>query len=302
MKCSKCGRPAVYYRRWEGNYYCADCLMRSVEKQFKQAIRKHSLISKKDRRIAVAVSGGKDSMTLAYLMNRFIKGKEIIPIMINEGISGYRDKTIEKGRKFLESLGLEPAIYSFSDYIGRLDDLVKLGLRQKPCTICATARRHIMNIAAKELGADKLAVGHNLDDEACSVMLNFIKNDSNRFYRLGFMPEPVEGFVTRIKPLRMIPEKEIVIYAELKGFPYYHGSCPYSSDNMRRDILNAINRLERKYPGTKIQIVKFYDSLMEKLARPDPQLNRCRICGEPTSGEICNFCKLKAMIDEIREI
>ncbi len=314
MEC-RCGRKAVYYRRWEGRYYCSACLSRQVEKAFKKAIRENRLIGKSDRKIAVGISGGKDSAVLLTLIARHVKGKEIVPIIIDEGISGYRDRSMEVAKRLCDSLSLEPVVVRFRDYLKDLDELVRMGFREKPCSICGIGRRYLLNIVAKEIKADKLAIGHNLDDEASSILMNVLKNDPGRFWRMGFMAPPRPGFVTRIKPLRMIPEKEIVIYALANSIPYYDGECPYSRDNFRRHVLDMLNEMERKYPGTKIQVVKFYDRLArqkglggipgdgdgegkedrgkEGMERP---IMRCGICGEPSSSRICRFCEIRGRL------
>jgi tRNA(Ile)-lysidine synthase TilS/MesJ len=81
------------------------------------------------------------------------------------------------------------------------------------CACCGALRRSTPNRAARELGASKLAIAHNLDDEVQAVMLNYVRSDLARLHRPESACQPREGFVPRIRPMREIPEKEIVLYA-----------------------------------------------------------------------------------------
>ncbi|MDI6721686.1 MAG: TIGR00269 family protein, partial [Candidatus Aenigmarchaeota archaeon] len=149
---------------------------------------------------------------------------------------------------------------------------------------------------ARELGATKLAVGHNLDDEAQSIMMNFVRGDFSRFHRLGaFSGVRDSRFVPRMKPLRDIPEKEIAAYAMLKGIEFAGEECPYSFDNVRRDMQGLLNDFELKYPGTKQQIASFYDRIKPLLSY-EGNIKECVECGEPSSGETCKACDLLSKI------
>jgi len=152
-----------------------------------------------------------------------------------------------------------------------------------------------LNRKARELGAAKLAVGHNLDDEAQSIMMNFMRGDFSRFVRLGAFSGTSAKFVPRIKPLRDIPEKEIAAYAILRGIEFAGEECPHSFDNVRRDMQSLINGFELKYPGTKQQIVGFYDK-MRPFIPPGGKIGECTECGEPSSGTLCKACELLCRI------
>ena len=292
MEC-KCGRKAIYKRKWEGKGYCGFCLSRVVEKTFKQTTSNTSLIEGKDK-IAVAISGGKDSSVLLKLLYKTFKENrnvELVPILIDEGIKGYRDKSIKYAKKLCKRLDLNLNIFSFgNEFDLKLDELGDV----KFCTYCGIFRRYLLNKKAREMDCNKMVVGHNLDDEAESVMMNFIRDDISRFKRLGAEPSLLDDkkFVPRFKPLRKLSEKELTIYAIFNDLPFFEGECPYSQDNVRRDVLNVINNLEEKYPGTKVKIVSFYDKLKPELnTKVKGALKYCKKCQEPTSKEICQTCK-----------
>ena len=265
------------------------CFTRSIEKKFMKTVHENKLVKFGDT-IAVGISGGKDSGVLLYLLNELRKNVpfELIAISVDEGIEKYRNESIEYAEKLANELGIEHRIFSFKDEFSFTnDDLPK---DVKHCTYCGVFRRYLLNKKSKELEANKLAVGHNLDDEAQSIMMNFVRNDYSRFQRLGETGE--NKLITRIKPLRDIPEKEITLYAILKEIPFFPGECPYSFDNMRREVQTAINDLEKNHPGTKIQIVSFYDKIKPMLDKNDEKISYCRICDEPASQEICKSCEL----------
>ena len=165
------------------------------------------------------------------------------------------------------------------------------------CSFCGVFRRKILNETARELKVDKLATGHNLDDEIQVTLMNFIRGDFDRMARMG----PDVGiirdkkFVPRIKPLRDCPEKEVAIYAMFHGFEVEGLQCPYTIDAFRTTIRDVINEIEEKHPGSKFQMLKNTDRLigiLRKQYKTDKKINECKNCGELTSGELCKACEI----------
>jgi uncharacterized protein (TIGR00269 family) len=271
--------------------------MNSIEKKFYRTVGKNKLIGRGDK-VAVGVSGGRDSTVLLYLLKKLQKKKggfELIAISIDEGIKEYRDKSIRNVAKFCKKLGVPHHIYTYKKELGMTLDEIMRNKKIKSCTYCGVFRRYILNKKARELGCNKLAVGHNLDDEAQSVLINFIRGDMLRFQRLGAFPRILEDsrFAARIKPLRDIPKKEIAAYAILKNLSVTESHCPYSFDNMRRDIQTMVNKLEENYPGTKLQIVNFYDRIRPMIVKKSGKvIGACEKCGEPSSLRVCKYCEL----------
>jgi len=299
LRCSFCGRRAVYHQRTSGVLMCDRCLIRSVERRFQQTISRYKLIAPNDR-VALAVSGGKDSTALLYLMAERCQRYdcELITITIDEGIRGYRDLCISLVKKNAKALGLEHVVVSFERAFGSgLDRIAALlkdrGIEQGICTYCGVLRRSLLNQVARELGADKIATAHNLDDEVQAIMLNYIRADLSRLHRLGPIYRKREGFVPRIKPLREIPEKEIALYTLLRGFEVNFSSCPHIG-GMRVKIRNFINELEAEHPTTKYMILRMFDRLRPHLSDALKEFNmrRCQICGEPTPSDVCRVCEL----------
>jgi len=299
LRCSFCGRRAVYDRRYAGVMLCDRCLIKSVEKRFRGAVAEHKLISPGER-IAVAVSGGKDSVACLHLLVGYCSWRncELVAITIDEGIKGYRDHSLPIVKENAELLGVKPFVVSFKQAFGTtLDQIVRLAKRHKtglnPCTYCGVMRRSLLNQTARELGADKLATAHNLDDEVQAIMLNYVRADFSRLHRLGPIYPPREGFVPRIKPLREIPEKETALYALLRELNVHLAVCPYAG-GIHIEIRDFLNDLEEKHPNSKFMILRMFDRLKPKIAQgmPEFEMRRCKICGEPTSANVCKACEL----------
>ncbi len=299
LKCTFCGRRAACNRRYAGVLLCDRCLIKSVEKRFRRAIAKYKLLFPSER-VAVAVSGGKDSVAAMHLLAEHCKLKncELVAITIDEGIKGYRNQSMPIVRENARSLGIEHFVVSFKRIFGAtLDQMAKRARAKKtelnPCTYCGVMRRSLLNQAARELEADKLATAHNLDDEVQAIMLNYVRADFSRLHRLGPAYSPREGFVPRIKPLREIPEKEVALYALLRGLKVHLAVCPYVG-GIHTEIRDFLNQLEANHPNSKFMILRMFDRLKPQLAQivPEFEMRRCKNCGEPTSANICKSCEL----------
>ena len=302
MRCSKCGSPAVTYIRYNGSHLCQDHLLEYVERRVKKEVRSQ-LHLKGEAHIGVGASGGKDSQTVLYLLNKILecrKGVRITAITVDEGIEGYRHGTIPKVSELCRELGMEHVIISYDEVAGMdLDDMVSRTGEAEACSYCGVFRRRCLNLKAKELGVDVLALGHNLDDMAQSILMNFMRGDVERLARLGPHERMQPGLVPRIQPLRMIPEKETYMYAMLSGIPFSDAECPYAEHALRNEYREIVNSMEDKHPGTRHSILGSYDRLRPLMRDGFPQveLGMCH-CGEPTLGERCMACEMLLRLDK----
>ena len=300
MNC-KCGNKVYYTRVYEGVKFCKKCFVRSIEKKVKRNIRQNKLIESGDK-ICVAISGGKDSASCLYILSQIIKKRkdiELFAIAIDEGIGNYRKRSLEKAKQLCKNLGIGLKIFSFKEEFGKtIPDLVKENPKINACTYCGVLRRYLINKKARELEATKIGFGFNLNDEAESVLLNFVFGNLDKFLRLGAKVEnkKIKRFVPRIKPLREILEEEVFAYADALGLPYLKvKACHYGKESVRKTIRKYIHELEEKYPGTTYQIVKFADQLIKPLKEKILEIGKiryCKVCGEPSSKEICKVCEL----------
>ena len=277
-----------------------------------KTIKKFNLFDINDK-FVVAVSGGKDSITVLYLAQKYLKRKNLhknlIALAINEGIEDYREHTLEFLKEFCKKLDVELHIESYKEkYNKTLDSSIKVLQDKKknisPCNICGTFRRTALNTGARKLGATKVITGHNLDDEGQSILLNMMKNNYKVLPRLGPSNGVVgdEMFIPRIKPLYLCTEKEVRLYTIIKGFDVGYDECPYSKDSFRSNLADTLNILEDKHPGVKSSLINFYltiqPTLREQYIKDEgTQVTHCTKCGEPSQRKICNTCEMMSIIN-----
>ncbi|MCX8176611.1 MAG: TIGR00269 family protein, partial [Candidatus Bathyarchaeota archaeon] len=163
-----------------------------------------------------------------------------------------------------------------------------------PCSYCGVLRRRALNKIARECRATKLATAHTLDDEVQTIMLNFIHGDFMRAVRVEPKLEgEVEGFIQRVKPFCEIPQEEVVLYAYFKGISFQSSECPYASSALRSEIKEFLIKLEDRHPGTRYNIYRSFEKIRPILKQNIRyQLRLCKICGEPSSKDVCEPCKM----------
>jgi uncharacterized protein (TIGR00269 family) len=265
----------------------------NLKMRVRKVIENYELF-KEGETIAIALSGGKDSVLTLHLLNDFKKefNLQLVAISIDEGITGYREKGLEIARENTEKLGIELVEKSFSAEINRkLDQMAHL--YKSSCIPCGIFRRYILNKTAYQLGADKLATGHNLDDEVQSFLMSFARADFRRFSKFGPKLKQIHPkLIPRIKPLWNIPEKDVGTWAVLNDMPVHFGDCPYAQQSLRSKIKNYLNVMEEDHPGTKMNILESFRKSFqasEKIVK----LVECERCGEPSSLNICKACQMQ---------
>ncbi|MFW6286053.1 MAG: TIGR00269 family protein [Nanoarchaeota archaeon] len=309
MTCKLCQIEPVY--KLPNKTLCKRCFIKYFENKVFKTIRKYELFELDDK-LVVAVSGGKDSISVLYLTHKYLKKKilekNITALAIDEGIKNYRKKTLKFLKQFCKDLNIKLEIITFKNIFNKtLDESVKILQKQKnnisPCNICGTFRRQALNIGARKLNATKLVTGHNTDDEAQNILLNIFKNNFKILTRLG----PYNGilrdelFIPRVKPLYLITEKEVRLYTILKGFDVGFDECPYAKETFRGNISTMINKLEDEHKGVKNSIINFYLKTQYNFKQKffnenDTIITYCEKCKEPSQNKICNTCKLKELI------
>ncbi len=295
MKCDLCADSAVTFVRYNGSHLCSFHFREYFERRVKKEVRKEVSLYKGDT-VGVAVSGGKDSMVTLHMMHQLFNEKNgirVVCISIDEGIEGYRPPSLDIVRKYCEENGIEYHQRSFSELSGlTMDSIAPVSGENSPCTYCGVFRRKLMNDEARKVGAKYLATGHNLDDVAQSVMMNFVRGDVDRLARLGPHTKIRPGLIPRFYPLRMIPEKESLLYAMVSGIPFWDGECPYWSEALRNEYRDVVDSLEDRSPGTKYSIVSSYDKLKPLLSKDgEPRDVKFCECGEPCNGKRCKACE-----------
>jgi len=312
MRCDICREDAVFYQPYSGAHLCQSHFLKSVERRAMQQVRADGFVNR-CRHVAVALSGGKDSATCLYIVHSLLKQNprvRLSALLVDEGIEGYRPLTIEAAGELCRRLGVPLEKVSFRELWGTtLDELVARGERKRACAYCGVLRRWALNRRARELGAQAVCTGHNLDDQAQTVLLNVLDDDLKRLVRLGH-PVSGTGLVPRYRPLSWVPEQEVALYTLLRGIPHRDATCPYSGSSARNDVRDLLTGYEDRHPGTRHSLVRFYQNIQpllmmgvdktERAGAMDSAIESCETCGEPGVGKTCRACALLAELGQGR--
>jgi uncharacterized protein (TIGR00269 family) len=304
IACTLCKHgEAFFFRPYSGEKLCKRCFIKSIDAKVRATIAKYKMFNFDDR-VAVAVSGGKDSVSLLHILVRIERDypkASLVAVTVDEGIRGYRDEALKIAAENCKKLGVEHYVVSFKELYGYTLDEIVDRLKQKgnggltPCAYCGVLRRRALNIVAKKLGADKLATAHTLDDEAQTILLNILHGDILRIAREKPTTDEVHPkLVPRVKPFCEIPERETALYAYIKKIKFQSRPCPYASEALRNDVRRMLNRVEEKHAGIKFTIFRSIEKIrpgIEKMANKEG-LIECSLCGEPTTEGICKTCQI----------
>lgn len=245
--------------------------------------------------IALALSGGKDSVLTLHALKKYqeILDFDLVAISVDEGIEGYRSHGVNSAINNARQLGVKLIQKSFKDEEGfALDDIYENF--KSACIPCGVFRRNILNKTAYEVGASKIATGHNLDDEIQSFLMSFARGDTIKFSKFGPELDVIHPkLIPRIKPLWNTPEKDVGMWAVLNDIDIHLEECPYSKLSLRAKIKGFLNDAEDQNPGIKNNIMKSFQKILTFDNDINTHLNECEICGEPTSSLICKSCEIK---------
>jgi len=254
--------------------------------------------------ILVAVSGGKDSLVLLDVLARVSKALDfsIIGVVLDLGIEEHSKAGIKYAVKGFKERDIEYLVVNIkNDYGFSIDDVYakRRKIRRSVCSICGLVKRYILNDVALKLGATKVATGHTLDDIAQYILASMFSGSYDQLAKIyPISTSNIEGLVTRIKPLAETPEEDILTYAHLNKIEFLESKCPYSRGALSLEFRELLTKLDQRHPGFKVSLVRnFYKKLHPLLVKyygvDNQRLKRCRVCGMPTTSDLCSFCKLR---------
>ena len=225
--------------------------MRRILSRVRAAVSDYGMIKEGDK-IAVGVSGGKDSLMLLKVLcelKRFHSEKfELVAITLDMRFNG-KDGDFSKIKKMCDEYGVE--------YVVKPTDLYEIifNIRKEPspCSLCSRMRRGILHDTAKELGCNKIALGHHLDDAAETFMMNLLIES-----RIGcFAPVTYlsRKDITMIRPLVYVREREIEQSLERVRLPVIESACPANEHTKREDAKLLLRELSKTYGDVPERIV-----------------------------------------------
>jgi len=295
MKCRRCKEPAVVEIRRHNAAFCRDCFLHHVREQVKRAIDHYDMFGVEDR-LLVAVSGGKDSLALWDVLLEL--GYRADGLYLGLGIGEYSDRSGDLTRAFAAERGVRLLEVDLAGEYGfDIPTAGKKGSRST-CAVCGLSKRYVFNKAARDHGYDVIATGHNLDDEAATLLGNTLRWQTDYIARqFPVLPEE-EGLARKVKPLYRLSELETAAYAFLRGIDYVVEECPLVAGNTQLRYKESMNQLEAGSPGTKAQ---FFLGYLERGAplfasQDAADLRPCEACAQPTTGRFCAFCRAQAQI------
>jgi len=299
MKCKVCKSPAVVALRSHNTSFCENCYKKFFTRQVEKAIKSHKLFKHSDK-ILVALSGGKDSLSL--MLELSLQGYNVTGLHIDLDIPRSSEAARAVVERFCKQHKLELNIMEMAKENLSIP-LVKKYVKRPICSACGKVKRHYFNKVAIEQGYDVLATGHNLDDEVARLFSNTVRWDTAYLSDQSPMLESESGFVRKVKPLWKLTEFETANYAFLMGIENHYAPCPYSKGASFTHYKHFWQRIEEVMPGQKIN---FYQGFLER-ARPvfalqevkyGAELLPCISCGFPTSAVTCGVCRIRQIVME----
>lgn len=223
--------------------------MQRILSKMRKAIEDYNMIEEGDK-IAVALSGGKDSITLLYGLKNlqifYPKKFEIIAITVNPGFENFDTKVLEKIAK---DVNVELVVVP-SDIKEIVFDIRK---EKNPCSLCANLRRGILNSVAKEHGCNKIALGHNEDDVLETFLLNMIyAGNLSTFAPVSYMDR---SNMTLIRPLIYTPEKMTRSFIKRNNIEILQKVCPMDGTSKREYALDLLKGIELQYKHSRSNII-----------------------------------------------
>ncbi|XP_059636377.1 cytoplasmic tRNA 2-thiolation protein 1 isoform X2 [Cornus florida] len=255
--CSICNQTRAALKRPKTlEQICRECFYAVFEEEIHRVIVDNQLF-KPGERVAIGASGGKDSTVLAYVLSELNRrhnyGLDLFLLSVDEGITGYRDDSLETVKR---------------NEIQALDR------------------------GAALLKVDKLVTGHNADDIAETILLNILRGDIARLSRCTYITTGEDGPIPRCKPFKYTFEKEIVMYAYFKRLDYFSTECIYSPNAYRGFAREFIKDLERIRPRAILDIIKSGENFRISTSTKMPEQGTCERCGYISSQKYCKACVL----------
>jgi len=297
VKCSRClTNPAITRIPYAKLNLCKTCFNSFILKRVKETVEKYRMFNLDDK-VAVAVSGGKDSAVLLHSLKQVYPKVEFSVFHINLGIKEYSENCLKKVKALTKNLDMEFYVYNLKTEKGlSIDDFEKTRFKRKICSVCGTIKRQVFNEVSEKLGADVLATGHNLDDMVEIMFSNFLAGDFEQLVKLKPVIPPFHPkLVKKVKPLFRIPEKELSLYALINNLPVREVECPHVKGSRMIKRKKLLEIFSEENPNFKFQLLSVFLKklipILDEKFKQQKSFTVCEICGFPALTPICGSCK-----------
>lgn len=223
-------------------------MLQKVIGKMRKAIEDYNMIEDGDK-IAVGLSGGKDSITLLNALNNlkryYNKHFDIVAITIHPGSDNFKTDNL---KKMCDDMGIEYIVYMSNIF----EVVFNIRKEKSPCSLCANMRRGMLNSIAIENGCNKIALGHHMDDVIETAVMNlFLNGNFNTFAPVTYLSR---SDVKTIRPLIYVSEKELRATARENNYPVVDKSCPKDGFTKREFIKNLLKDTQQDIHDIKKNI------------------------------------------------
>jgi tRNA-5-methyluridine54 2-sulfurtransferase len=307
-RCVVCRAPAAIEEPRHRAAWCPTHFVDHVQHQVRKAIdhppggaRSERMFSYADR-LLVAVSGGKDSLALWDVLLDL--GYRVDGLYVGLGIGGYSSRSQAICERFAEARGARLHVVDLAETYGYTTASGAQATGRSTCGVCGLSKRYVFNQVAVERGYDVMVTGHNLDDEAATLLGNVLRwQDAFLARQHPVLPASGTNQVRKVKPLYRLSEREMAAYCVVRGIDYVVEECPLVDGNTGQELKAALDVIEAGAPGTKAQFLfGFLDRHAERFRDAGDvdgaavALTACTSCGMPTTAEVCAFCRQRERI------
>ncbi|NVM04053.1 MAG: adenine nucleotide alpha hydrolase family protein [Candidatus Helarchaeota archaeon] len=305
MKCKICKETANIKLDYCGLKLCKPHFIEYIQKRAKRTIKRYQMVRREDK-IAVALSGGKDSQTLIHILKQlYMDSNPLIGIHIDLGIDNYSQESAKFVRILCDELEVPVQIINIEKEYNFTIDMVKNNkkIKRPICSNCGLVKRYVLNAFAKKFGVNVLATGHVLDDEVSILLSNLVNGNFEQLIRGGpFLPSTDVSMIARAKPLYEISELETTLYAHFNNISFIGTPCPYDVNATVSSYKEITNKLEENQPGSRYLLLRNYVKIYKKAFKTyniekQQEILHCNVCGGPTIRNVCAFCSLRKKME-----